>query len=293
SITKTKYSQSFLANITKIGAGFAGFGPVGLIIGNIFGESAGISTLGWPILKHEVHLFSKINLRKIAWCFKRYIKFPLFSTPSHFFTNLSIKLPVLLMAGIYDLKIVGLYGFAHTIVSLPMNLIGQSISKVFYSEAASCKNNPLRIKKLSIKLIKRLLLVGLIPLIVLIVFGPLSFSFAFGDKWYDAGRYAQILALLLYSRLIFTPVSRIFTVYERQLDGLLINIAKIVFIMAIFYFVETFGLTSFMAVALYSIAMILVYIVTFLRAQQILNIEIEKQKEHRAVKITEEDFSKV
>ena len=48
SISKTKLTQSIVGNGTKIGLGMFGIGPIGLILGQIFKEGAGIGTLSRP-----------------------------------------------------------------------------------------------------------------------------------------------------------------------------------------------------------------------------------------------------
>lgn len=54
-----------------------------------------------------------------------------------------------------------------------MTLIGRSVGDVFYGEVASVgRENPKRIKDLSNKLLKKLFIIGIIPLLVLITSGP-------------------------------------------------------------------------------------------------------------------------
>lgn len=275
-ISKTKFSQSITQNITKIGLGLLNIGPIGLIIGAIFGQSAGITTLSAGLFKNK-SLLKKINIKGIIWSAKRYIKFPMYSAPSQFLNTAGVQLPILIITSIYGKSVIGLYGLANTIVNLPMTLIGNSIGDVFYGEAASIgKTDPKRLKDLSNKLQKKLILLGIIPIIILVLFGPFLFSLVYGQEWYQAGIYARILSILVFARLIFTPISRVFSVFERQKEALILDALRLTLVLVIFGISYVFSFNSYNAIIAYSLSMAFVYFLTYLCAQKIMNEEIAK-----------------
>ncbi|HOA82008.1 MAG TPA: oligosaccharide flippase family protein [Defluviitaleaceae bacterium] len=279
SISKTKLAQSITGNVTTVILGWLGAGPVGLILGQILRQGAGIGTLSRPFFKDSKHLLKKLDKTQILWCAKRYKNFPIFTAPSQLLNTAGVQLPVIFISSLYGSQVLGLYGLANAVVNLPMVLIGQSIGDVFYAEAARVgKLNPKRVKDLSGKLFKKLLLIGLVPLMILLFFGPFLFSFVFGHRWYDAGEYAKILAFLVFARFIFTPISRVFSVFERQKKEFMLDLFRVILVFVAFGISDYFNLSSYLAVGLYSAAMSIVYLVTYLLAQNILYEEI-KQKE--------------
>ncbi len=279
SISKTKLTQSIAGNGVKVGLGLFGVGPIGLVFGQIFKEGAGIGTLSRSFRKKDKHLLKKINKKEILWGAKRYKNFPIFSAPSQLLNTAGVQLPVFFITSLYGSQVLGLYGLANSIVNLPMVLIGQSVGDVFYGEAASVgRENPKRVKDLSNKLFKRLVVIGLVPLLVLLFFGPFLFSFVFGSQWYEAGVYAKILAFLVFARFIFTPISRIFSVFERQREAFVLDLFRVALVFVAFGISSFLGFSSYGAVGLYSIAMSIVYLVTYLLAQKILNDEIKKRE---------------
>ena len=279
SISKTKLTQSIAGNGVKIGLGLFGVGPIGLVFGQIFKEGAGIGTLSRSFRKKDKHLLKKINKKEILWGAKRYKNFPIFSAPSKLLNTAGLQLPVFFITSLYGSQVLGLYGLANSIVNLPMVLIGTSVADVLYAEAASVgRENPKRIKDLSNKLFKGLVLIGLVPLLALLFFGPFLFSFVFGSQWYEAGVYAKILAFLVFARFIFTPISRIFSVFERQREAFVLDLFRVILVFVAFGISSFLGFSSYGAVGLYSIAMSIVYLVTYLLAQKILNDEIKKQQ---------------
>lgn len=279
SISKTKLTQSIVGNGTKIGLGMFGIGPIGLILGQIFKEGAGIVTLSRPFLLKDKHLLRKINREGIHYSVKRYKRFAYFSAPSQLLDAAGLQLPVFFITSLYGSQVLGFYGLANSIVNLPMVLIGQSVGDVFYVEAAHVgRENPKRIKDLSNKLFKRLVIIGLIPLLVLLFFGPFLFSFVFGSQWYEAGVYARIIAFLVFFRFIFMPISGIYSVLEHQKEKFFLDLLRVSLVLVSFFASHFLNLSSYQALILYSILMSFVYLTTYLLMQRILNQEIKKKQ---------------
>lgn len=275
-ITVTKYSQSIVGNATKIGLGLLSFGPVGLVLGRIIGQSVGIGTLASPLLKKEKNLLKKINKETLIWSAKRYVRFPLYTTPTLFFLSFSGQIPIIFISMLYGQEVVGLYGLAITITFLPMTLVGKSIEDVFYGEAASIgRNNPQAVKVLSNKILKKLILLGLSPMIILAIFGPTLFSFAFGSNWSEAGFYASLLTLYVFSHFIFHPISSIFFIFEKQKQHLVLNIINLLFVLTVFVIAFILSLNVYMTIIIFSIAKTFVEILKYILAQNILNKEIK------------------
>jgi len=277
SISKTKISQSFVQNILKIILGLLKIGPVGLILGRILGQSAGTTTLSKSLLK-EKHIFKKVSFKKMFWIGQRYKNFLIFSTPTQFLNTLGLQLPVFFLSAFFSETIIGFYGLANSIVQLPMAIIGRSVGDVFYGEAASIgKKNPKRVKELSNKLLKKLIIIGLIPLIILLFFGPFLFSFVFGEQWFESGIYARIISFLVFFQLIFTPISRVYSVFEKQniqFFLILIRLVLLGFSFSVSYFLK---LNSYNTILMYTITSSFIYFLGYILAQNILNKEIENK----------------
>src|SRR5690625_3250562 len=233
-ISKTRISQNLLGNLTKILAGISGIGVTGLLIGEIVKKTASIITLTSDMIKKEKKLIKKIKKKDVVWSMKRYKAFPIYQTPSTFLSSFKNQLPVFSLA-FYGSQVVGLYGLANTIVKLPMTLVGHSVRNVFYAEAASIgRSNGARLKSLSDKLFKKMVIIGLIPTILLIIFGPQLFSIVFGSHWYGSGVYSRYLALAIYADFIFSPVSRVYEVLERQKEKITIDLVGLILVASAF-----------------------------------------------------------
>jgi len=278
-LARTKAGKTLVMGLIKTGLGIISLGPLGLIFGKIFSEISGISNFGLLFFKKNKRLINSININEVIWISKRYKRFPIFASFSQLFNKAGLELPIFFITSLYGSSVVGLYGLSHIIVSLPVSLISNSVADVFYAEVASSgKKNPKKLKLLSNKLIKKLILIGVGPVLALMLFGPQLFSFIFGAEWYDSGVYARILALLVFARFIFNPISKIFYAFEKQKQSLLLNLLRVILVLLTFIIAGSFNLTSYQAVGLYSISMIIVYLSTFLYSRKIIN-DLIKNKE--------------
>lgn len=277
-ISKTSISQSLFGNIFKALTGLMSFGGLGLIFGNVIGQSAGTTTLGRTVLQKK-SLIKSVHINKIIWGFKRYKDFPIYNLPTHIISTFGEKAPVLFFTSFYGTHVVGLYGLAYTIVRLPMSLIGKAVGDVFYSEASSLgRTNPKKLKKLSDKLIIKLAIIGLIPLVIILLFGPQLFSLFFGNNWYEAGVYARIISISLFFILIFAPVSRVYEVFEKQRLRFFIDVLRICLIFLSFGLTFVFNLGPYIAIILYSIVISFIHLLIYIFGQKIINDEIKKSE---------------
>lgn len=276
SITSTKYSQSLIGNSSKIGLGFLNIGSVGLIIGSILSQSAGILSLIRPNIKEFNNLLKKVDYKKIKSLAMRYIAFPLYTAPGLFVLSASGQLPTIFMSSLYGTGIVGLYGLARGITFLPMTIVGKSIQDVFYGEAASIgRANPIRIKELSNKLLKKLILLVSLPVIVLVLFGPLLFSIVFGADWEIAGVFARILSIEVFFHFIFHPISSVFSIFEQQKKSFLLYVSRLVLVLCVFGAAKLFDLGPYYTVLVYSVSMAIVEFAKYLLAQRIMDEQIK------------------
>lgn len=276
-IAQTQISQGIWSNLFKVILGFFKVGPIGLIYGTILGQSAGLTTLALPILQKK-EIIKKISTKDIVSLANRYFKFPVYSAPSNYVYTAGTQIPIIFLTLIFGSSVVGLFGLANSIVRMPVNLIGSSVAQVFYSEAAYIgRSNPEELKRLSIKLIKKLAIIGLVPLIILLCFGPWLFSFVFGSQWYEAGVYARIISIMVYFHFIILPIGRILEIFERQRDGLLLNILRLALIFVVFVIAKFMELDSYQTVILYSIVTSSTYLFSLIIVQFIIKCEIEKR----------------
>jgi len=265
SISKTKVNQGIAKVTVQILSGFLNFGPIGLILGEVFGQTFGIRVLSKPLLHEGKKLWRAVNLNSMKLIASRYKKFPLITSWSDLLNTAGFQIPVLILSAIYGPSAAGFFGFSNRIISLPLGIIGVAISQVFFSEGASLsKKDPNDLLKLTMKVAKRLFVVGVIVAAILIPFGPWLFTFVFGNTWREAGVYSQVLSIMLMIRFVVSPISQALSIMERQGTQFLLDLLRLVLVIVAFYISKLLGFNSLQAVTNYTVAMVIVYAFTYL-----------------------------
>jgi O-antigen/teichoic acid export membrane protein len=259
-ITRTKISQSVSSTAIKLGFGIAKVTPLGLFLGHFALEAAGITSLTSKLLQKRKDIFKHFSWKEIKEAATRYRDFPLIQSWSQLLLAFGANLPILLLGAFYNTEIVGIYGLANSMINLPMDLIGQSVAQVYYAEISKYgKNNPEKIYALSVSIIKKLFFVGLIPVGIVLAFGPWLFQLVFGAEWHDAGIYAQLLTFLILTRFISSPIANILNVFEKQRLQLALNIIRVALVVFVFFISNLLNLNILYAIGIYSFSMTFYY----------------------------------
>lgn len=214
---------------SKITVGLAGFASgASMISTGVFGQAVSSTILGFQILRDDHHLFQKAIRPKEMWVgAKRYIKFPLFNTWSALLGQISQQLPTFLLTAYFSTAIAGQYSMGYKILRLPIALIGGSIAQVFYQRASIARHEG-TLAELVEKTSHQLIVFGLYPMLLLTISGREVFTLVFGERWADAGVFSQILSIWTFFVLISSPMSRLFSVLEKNEFGLVFNIVLII-----------------------------------------------------------------
>lgn len=246
--------QSAIVNAAKIGIGL--FSPVALVLISIqvFASALHGGLLFWGISKIKRGGTSEGDALTIKKAASKYKDFAIYRAPQVTMNAASVSLPVLMLVFYFGPAFAGFYTLAKTIVGIPSLLLGKAVGDVLYpriSEAAN-KNEPLYpvVKKATLLLS----LVGSIPFLIVIFFGPWLFAIVFGEEWRSAGSYARWLAGWMYITLLSTPAIKALPVLSAQRFHLIHTIVVIfIRVLALFAGYQIFS-SDLISVALYSLA---------------------------------------
>ncbi|AMS26962.1 hypothetical protein AEM51_07980 [Bacteroidetes bacterium UKL13-3] len=224
-------TQSLITIITNVLFGLLGIKIFGLVYGYILSIVFSTIFLSVIFLKKEgvSSLLKNLSLIKAVRAGIEYKKFPLTILWAELLVTFSQQLMPLLLTSIYTSSIVGLFAFSNRILKIPSILLSNSIWGVFRVEAIKIKNNNQPIIPIYLSTLKKLLLVGLLPYLVILIAGQFIFQIAFGDKWVISGLYAQIMSLYVYSDLVAFPLSSIFIICNKSKLYFLVQIITILF----------------------------------------------------------------
>jgi O-antigen/teichoic acid export membrane protein len=191
--------------------------PFGLIVGFVAGYGfADLFMLRG--VKEDINVFKKVSLKKIKELAIQYKRFPLFSSWSTLANTISPQVPAFLLAYFYSTSVVGYYSLANQVVNMPMGLLGAAIQQVFFQKISEVKNGNGEgdVKTIVEEVYKKLILIGVFPMILLLILGEQIFTFAFGESWSVSGTYIKILVPWLFLVFLSSPISSLYNIYEKQ-----------------------------------------------------------------------------
>lgn len=187
-------------------------GSLGLILGTV----GGVITNVFLLLLNDKHTHKKPSLNEITIISRRFINYPKFLLPSVFFERIGQQLHIVLISYFFGAAALGSIGLYNKIITVPTNTIGNSIKDVFRQQASREINSASECRNIFNKTFKALFIMGLLPFLILLFYAPPLFLFFFGEKWGQAGEFAQILSFLFFIQFVVSPLSSLIIIAEKQ-----------------------------------------------------------------------------
>jgi len=233
-ISAVRIFQSVTNSSLSLILGFLKYHTSGLLAALIFSN---IASLVFLIRKSRSSLKNCVsNLGGLKIISDKFREFPLLSLPGALLDTLSINSVIFLLGFFFSESVTGSYSFSYKILTLPSVLIGASIGQVLFQKISETYSNNQKILPSILKTWKLLFFAGLIPMILIFVFGENLFRFVFGDRWSDAGKISEYLCLLTYFMLISSPTSNAMIVLRKQKFLLWTSIAVFIYRPLALYF---------------------------------------------------------
>jgi len=205
-LSLSSIAAAVVSSAFKVGAGLLGYGVTALLLGGIIGYFFQSACLAFVLPKTIIH--SRPSSEGWA-CIQRvastHIDFAFYRTPQITLNAFSSNLPGILFAALFGPAAAGFYFIAYRVLQMPGQLIADAVKKAFYPKAAKIVNANGDLRSAVVKATLMLAVVGAVPLIVVLVFGPFLFSFAFGKQWVLAGDYARWLSLWTFAVFMNGP----------------------------------------------------------------------------------------
>lgn len=194
----------------------------GLVYGFIFGQLVSFLYLAIIIRAKYSVAISLSRLKRLALLYKNFPKFLIFS---HTLNSLSRQLPIFSFSYLYGALFSGYYLLLQRVIGSPVSVVGSSIGDVFTQKAS--KNYALHGECHGIYLstLRNLIFISAIPFVIFFFLAPMLFPLIFGEKWSDAGYYAQILTPMFFMQFVTSPLSNMFQISNKQKQDMNWNVA--------------------------------------------------------------------
>jgi O-antigen/teichoic acid export membrane protein len=215
-IARTRVAQAVAMGATQTLAGVASAGVVGLLIGALLGQVAGVGRLGAAAGRELRETGSALTLEKLRGTARRYRRFPLLSLPSGLTNSLGLYGPAILVAAFYGPVTAGWFALTQRALNAPTALLSNSVGQAYTGEAASlARTGSGSMLALFDSTLRRLALIALVPTLLAVAVSPALFEFVFGSEWRPSGEFAQVLAAMFFVQFVVVPLSQSLNILER------------------------------------------------------------------------------
>lgn len=261
SLARTKVAQGLFMTTTQIGVAAIHPGPLGLLLGEIVGRTAGItvlSRLALPVPKQVHETVTRGSIREEASQFRR---FPIYSAGASIAGILGQQTPLLMIAALYGPHVAGSFAFSQRIVSAPLTLIGRSVDQVYLGEGSAIvqSHGPSALRQVYVATALKLLVIGGLPTLVACLSAPLLFEWLFGSEWVESGIYTRLISVAYFAQIIVSPLSQTLNLIEQQHLQLAWDIVRLVLSSAAIYTTYALGGPAIVTIAVYSVVLALAY----------------------------------
>lgn len=213
-------------------AGVLQAGVHGLIAATVAAAAAALAVLRLPLGGGPQGTMGRQALRAAA---RRHRVFPLLNTPHAFLGALQDTVTVALITAQLGSAAAGAWGLALRYLKAPATLVGSALSQALYPRLAAGGGRITQEARRTVRQAMLTLATIATPLVlVLWLWGPQLFAWAFGERWREAGELARALALYIGVHFVASPLAVVTMAWQAQAWALrLALVGQLAFIAAL------------------------------------------------------------
>lgn len=222
-IAQTKLTQSIAKVIVQLAAGLSGLGALGLIVGQLIGQTVGVLRLTKGVALRSLLNKSDASLLRTKALIKRYKRFPKYDVPASALNTMSNQLPPILLATLFNPAVAGYYMLAAHVLAVPSSLVGQAIGQVLYGNCREALKSG-NLGRDTKRIVFTLTFLVTLPVIFVFFCGSSFFPVIFCSQWHEAGIYAEWMILGTAVQFVYSPISMVLMATNGQRLNLYINV---------------------------------------------------------------------
>ena len=217
-LSATKVKQAAWAVVIQLGTPFLHRGPLGLLAGQVAGQSGGATGLIGRAWRADKEDFRRVRLADMKASARKFVRFPAMSLPAVLLESLFLNAPLVVLTSLYGATLAGWVTLANRVFFLPGLLLTRNIAQVVLGEMAQvAAADDLRgMEQLFWKRLKQLSLLGAGACLVAGAVAPVLIPRVFGKQWTNAWVCAELLMPALLGNLVASVFGSALDVLQRQ-----------------------------------------------------------------------------
>jgi O-antigen/teichoic acid export membrane protein len=265
-INLIKYCRSIFISLFSLLLGYLRF-PEGMVYGYLIGVCLAV-IIALLYLRRDLKIaLTGFNLKKYWKVLIDYRDNIIYQMPINFMFNVSLQAPLLLINPEKGIYFLGFYTMSERLIRSPANLVIASISDVYRYKLIHMSDEYETLLDFFKKQLKRLILIGVGPLIIFQLLSRQIVTLLFGVKWLPMSLIIKYLSLMFFFRLLSTPFAVIYIIVNKQRINFYWQIFLLV-ITCVGIYIGVLKNDFFLSIKLYSIAFCFSYflylIITYL-----------------------------
>ena len=262
-----RIGSSILTPILSIGLGLIYKNFFGLIVSLIVVQLIFTFILWFQLRNDDSHIFQLVPINKLKKSYIEHKNFFLFTLMADFINSFTNQAPIFVLSKIAGPVIVGQYNMSNRMLGMPAALISTSIGEVFRQRASEDFHKYGTCQPIFLKTLKTLVIISIPIFLILFLWGPDLFAFAFGAKWKDAGEISRVMALMFFFRFFVSPLTYIFNIRKKQFEDFIGHLLMLLIPFIGLYYYQNNNANSFFI--FYSITYSIIYMLYLFRSYQL------------------------
>lgn len=264
-IAQTRMAQAVAAAGVQVGVGLWGGSSLGLILGHILNNGAGVAGIGVKSWRQDRRAFASVNIPHMLAVLRQYKRFPKYSALEALANSAAIQLPVMLIAAYAIGPEAGYLVLAMQVMQAPMSLIGNAVAQVYLSNAPDALRRG-SLPEFTATMLDGLMKTGVGPLLFAGIVAPEIFGLIFGRNWYRAGELVTWMTPWFVAQFLVSPISMALHVKNKQPTALCLQLVGLalrlmfVVIAALWlneYIAELYALSGLVFYSLYLVVVLM------------------------------------
>ncbi|MDN5881951.1 MAG: oligosaccharide flippase family protein [Nitrosospira sp.] len=281
-ITKASIARSGANAGTQVALGAVGLGVTGLFAAQLAASWAPMLKLARGVSKHfAASKPASMGGGDLLRAARKFAKFPFLETPSAWIDQLGLTLPLPMVATLHGATAAGWFGLARMVASVPNSQIGRAIADVFQMEFAKAvlAGDKVFARGLFYKFLRKLALIGLLPLAGMMALGPWAVPWVFGNTWSEAGFAIAAIAPWMYAALVIGSLSRALSVLQAQEYKFIYDTCAVLLLVAAFLASRMWNYSFFDTILAISFAGFLGYVIYGVLLVGVVELRLKGQRQ--------------
>ncbi len=254
-IARTRITQGMAGPLSQIVFGLLGLGAPGLVIGFVWGQSAGVVYLLRRSVLRHAEMLNAMSVAGMRRVWRRYIGFPLWASWARLVDIAGYQSIFLMISLLYSPKIAGFLFLSDRVVARPLLIVSSSFLQVFTGEAGRvARVDPARLRTRFRQVVPAQTLFAIFWIALGNIAAAWLFPILFGARWDAAVAYLQAMSVAYFVLTVVHPVSTTLQMLERQVLNAAWEVGRLVVVVLTVIIGWRAGLSAIQTLWLYSAA---------------------------------------